>query len=342
MNDNYLTGLIPEMTNADYHSLPHIGSSGFKKLERSPLHFWTASPLNPDREKTEPSRIMQMGTAWHTGIWEPHLFESSYAARPDIAPASTLAKLLNDALADFEGFKAKHVAIPDGLSKASKEGKTLLAELAEQDKIGVEQSKLDEVMKLAPGLVGKMLFSEDDLSAIRKMSAAAHRHPVTQVIFSLPGGMAEHSIMWIDELTGAPCRIRPDYAVPPCEMFPNGLIIDGKSTDDGSREGFARTAWNGEMFYQAAFYSDGFQHHFKTKAPPQFAWLAQERDAPFATAYYRAGSDFVEYGRRKYRRLLALFAECLRTGQWPGYPTEVLPLEVPGYAAKVIQDTIAA
>jgi len=30
MNDNLLQGIHPDMPNSDYHSLPHIGSSGFK------------------------------------------------------------------------------------------------------------------------------------------------------------------------------------------------------------------------------------------------------------------------------------------------------------------------
>lgn len=334
--ENYLQGMFADMPNETYHGHVHIGSSGFKLLARSPLHFWHASPLNPGREKREPSRIMVMGTAWHTGIFEPDLFASSYAAKPDISPASTVAKLLDDAIQDFEAWQARHVALPEGLSKTSKEGKALLAELEALGKTGVEPDKHAQVLELAPGLVGRTLLSADDLEAVRTMADAAHRHPVTQAIFALPGGMSEHSIFWIDQATGAPCRIRPDYAVPPCSMFPNGLIIDGKSNDDSSPIGFARSAWNSEMYFQAAFYADGFQQHFKTDKPPVFAWLAQERDAPFATAYYAAPPDFIEYGRRKYRRLLAVFAECLRTGQWPSYGEHVQDLALPGWAAKEI------
>lgn len=339
---DYLTGLHADMSNADYHGHIHIGSTGFKLLARSPLHFWHASPLNPNREKREPSRIMTMGTAWHTGIWEPHLFADSYAAKPDIAPTSTVAVLLGEALADFDAFQAKYVAIPEGLSKTTKEGKALLAELAAQGKTGVEAEKHAQVMELVPGLLGKTLLSADDLADVKAMSEAAQRHPVTRAIFNLPGGMSEHSIFWIDGATGAPCRIRMDYAVPPCPMFPYGLIIDGKSNDNSSPGEFARNAWNSEMFFQAAFYSDGFQQHFKTEQPPVFAWLSQERDAPYATAYYAAPADFVEYGRRRYRRLLAVFAECLRTGVWPGYGQQVQDLALPAWAAKEIDAVVAA
>jgi PDDEXK-like domain of unknown function (DUF3799) len=207
--------------------------------------------------------------------------------------------------------------------------------------VPVEESKLAQALELAAPLVGKVLLSADDLADVRAMSKAAADHPATKVIKSLPGGMGEASIFWVDKETGAPCRIRPDWHVPPGhKMFPNGLIIDGKSNDDSSREGFARSVWNSEMYFQAAFYIDGFQAHYGTKEPPVFAWLGQERDAPYATQYHSATPELVEYGRRMYRPLLAKFAEGLRTGQWPGYPTQVSALDLPGYAVKAIQEVV--
>lgn len=340
---NILTGIAPDMPSCEYHSQIHIGSSGFKLLARSPLHFWHASPMNPNRESKNPSRVMLIGTAWHTGIWEPNLFEDSYDSLPDgFSGVTTVGKLLATALEDIPAFEAKHVGIPDGLSKASKAGKELLAELDAKGLTGVEESKLVQVLEAARRLYGKTLLSSDDLASVRAMSDAARKHPITQAIFHLPGGMAEHSIFVIEPETGAPIKIRPDYMVPPCAMFPHGLIVDGKSNDDSSPAAFARSAWNSEMYFQAALYSDAYQLHYRTEKPPVFAWLAQERDAPYATAYYSAPADFVEYGRRRYRPLLALFAECLRTGQWPGYTPTVQALDLPAWAAKSIDEAVAA
>jgi hypothetical protein len=290
MNDNYLQGLFPTMSNAEYHGSPGIGSSGFKLLERSPAHFYAAY-IDPERERSEPTPLMKIGTAWHAAVFEPAKFDDEY------------------------------VQVPDGLDRRTKEGKALWAEL--------EAS-------------GKEPLTADGWHQIEGMAKAAHAHPVTQVIMAQHGGMAEASFFWVDAETGAPCRIRPDYAVPPCKMFANGLIIDGKSNDDSSAEGFAKNCWNSEMYYQAAFYSDGMQQHWKTPEPPAFMWLSQERDRPYATAYYAAGADIVAYGRKQYRRLLRVYAECLRTGVWPSYPQVVQPLELPTWAAKQVSDEVAA
>lgn len=342
MNENYLQGLFPDMPNAEYHGgHPHIGSSGFKLLERSPAHYWSAN-VDPNRERRDPSRIMVMGSAWHAAIFEPQLFAAAYAAKPDISAASTVAKLLDEALPDLEAFRAKYVGIPDAISKTSKEGKALLAELQADGKVGIEESKLAEVLELAPPLVGKTLLNADDLSDVQAMARAAAAHPITQVIMAQADGMGEASFFWVDAETGAPCRVRPDYAVPPCKLFPNGLIIDGKSNDDSGPEGFARNVWNSQMYYQAAFYSDGMQRLWGTAEPPSFMWLSQERDRPYATAYYAASADLVAYGRKRYRRLLRVFAECLRSGQWPGYPQTVQTLELPAWAAKAVEVEVAA
>lgn len=291
MNDNYLQGLFFDMSNADYHgNHPHIGSSGFKLLERSPAHFWSAN-IDPNRERREATPLMKIGTAWHSAVFEPEDFERLY------------------------------VKIPEGLDRRTKEGKALWAELLDS---GCEP------------------LTADGYDQIVAMAQAAHSHPITKIIFDQHDGVGESSFFWVDSETGAPCRVRPDYAVPPCKLFPNGLVIDGKSNDDSSPEGFARNCWNSQMYYQAAFYSDGMQQLWQTKEPPAFMWLSQERERPYATAYYAASADLVAYGRKKYRSLLRLFARCLDAGQWPGYPTVVQSLELPTWAAKIVQDEVAA
>ena len=76
--------------------------------------------------------------------------------------------------------------------------------------------------------------------------------------------------------------------------------------------------------------------------PPVFAWLVQEREAPYACAMYSAAPDLVEYGRKKMRPLLALLAQCEATNTWPGYSTEVRPLALPVWAERAVAEGVAA
>ncbi|MEY4952371.1 MAG: hypothetical protein RL299_795 [Pseudomonadota bacterium] len=241
--------------------------------------------------------------------------------RTEPTPAQLLGTAWHAAIFEPAKFEAEFVQIPDGLDRRTKEGKALWAELQAS---------------------GRTPLSADDYGRVLAMRDSARRHPVTAAIFAQAGGAAEHSLFWIDPATGAHCKIRPDFAVPPCAMFPHGLLVDGKTGEDMSTAGFAKYAMNWKLALQAAFYADGFQAVHGTSEPPAFVWLAQEKSTPYATAYYSAASDFLEFGRRQYRRALATWAQCMERNEWPGYSTGVQPLELPAWAAKQISEGVAA
>lgn len=241
----------------------------------------------------------------------------------EATPAMKLGTAWHCAVFEPSEFDNRYTVIPDGLDRRTKEGKALWEAIR---------------------ATGKEPLSDADMQRVRRMGLAAMAHPAWQVIVEERGGLCESSIFWTDPETGVALKIRPDYAVPPCRLFPNGIIVDGKSCQDAgpAADGFARQAWNWGMDLQAALYVDGFQLAYGTAEPPQFLWLAQEKEAPFATAIYGAGADLIEYGRKRYRSLLPIVAECQRSGQWPGYPSQVVTLALPAWAQNTIQKEVAA
>lgn len=239
----------------------------------------------------------------------------------DPTPAMKIGTAWHAAIFEPEAFARDYIEMPAGLDRRTKEGKALWAEL---EASGVE------------------VLTPDDMARIKAMAASANEHPISKVIFGLEGGAAEVSFFWADIATGANMKIRPDYYVPPCATFPGGLLVDGKTGEDMSPAGFAKYAWNWDLHIQAAYYSDVFQALHNTPVPPTFVWAAQEKDAPFATAYYSAAADFIDYGRKLYRRALNTYGQCVATGVWPGYAQTVQQLELPSWAAKQVADAAAA
>ena len=239
--------------------------------------------------------------------------------RREATPAMKLGTAWHTAVFEAAEFDRRYTVIPEGLDKRTKEGKALWAEIE------------------ASGREPITVETRDQLWA---MAGAAHTHPAARVLFSQPGH-AEASIFWFDADTGLHCKILPDWAVHPCALFPHGLIVDGKSAEDASPGEFGRQAFNLDYIMAAAWYVDGYQKAMGTKQPPAFVWLVQEKAKPYATACYAAGDDVLAYGRRKYRRLLQVLRSCHVTGHWPGYPTEVAPVEVPAWAAKQVQEVVA-
>lgn len=215
------------------------------------------------------------------------------------------------------------IVMPEGLDRRTKEGKALWAEIEASGKEPVLKTEWDKV---------------------EAMAAAVHAHPISRILFDQCKAETEVSIFWTDPDSGVNCKIRPDIMVRPgvSPMFPNGLIADLKTTDDASPAEFARSAWNWEMHLQAYLYPEGFMRAFGTSAPPPFLWIAQEKSHPFANAYYSCGDDLRAYGRKEAQRLLQLYAHCLSTGRWPGYSQQVNDLQMPAWAAKVIEDAISA
>jgi hypothetical protein len=71
----------PGLSNEDYHRLKAVSPSQIKVLGRSPLHYFDQF-LAEDREKREPTPAMLMGTALHTAVLEPELWDSTIAVPP--------------------------------------------------------------------------------------------------------------------------------------------------------------------------------------------------------------------------------------------------------------------
>lgn len=343
MQNNSPHGIVSGMPNDEYHAHPAIGSSGLKRFMQSPLHYWAAY-LDPDREKKDPKHF-RVGRAWHCAVFEPEAFGARYAVNHDVHPATKRAVLLQQFLAipstDLPVVAAETmlVALPEGLSLTTKEGKALAAEIEAKGQIPTTPEDRAFVLDWLPKLHGRDILAGDTITNVQRMATIARALPISRVIFDRFGeyGASEQSLFWTHPASGVLIKIRPDYMLRPCSAFPNGLIIDGKSTTDATQEGFGRQVWNLDYGLQAALYPMVYQAVFETSGPPAFLWLAQEKESPFAARYYSAGDNLVQHYTKKIEALLPRVAECQRTNQWPGYPETVAPLAMPTWAQKFME-----
>lgn len=178
---------------------------------------------------------------------------------------------------------------------------------------------------------GLTIITAEQLATAQAMANALCGHQIHE---AMTGGHAEASIFWTDDQTSLACRIRPDYQIAPCDMWPTGLIIDVKSTDDARAEAFARTCVNFGYDLSAAMYCDGFQQHYGTTElePPLFLLLVVERDAPHAVACYECSPEMLDKGSAKYRTAMNMLAESTASGMWPGYDDGIKLLNLPKWA----------
>ena len=145
------------------------------------------------------------------------------------------------------------------------------------------------------------------------------------------------------------------------------IIGDLKTTEDASPEGFAKSIANWRYDVQHAYYIDGTRlaleqgkcnppqegkaelsvywtdpvtgvlcrcrPDFWRGYPKHFAFIAVEKKPPYAVGVYVLDSEGVDIGRAQYQHDLRVYAECVRSGEWPGYGDKIQTISLPGWHA---------
>jgi len=165
---------LKKMSNAEYHALDYVSKSHLDEVNRSPFHYWDKY-INPDRVIPEPTKQMLLGSAFHTLVLEPELFEKEYILESIDAPKKPTAAQRN----------------------AKKPTQQTL------DAISYWNS-FEEKAK------GKTLISLEDIERLTIMKQRVLEHPAASTILNM-SGVCEQSYQWKDSQTGEICKSRPDF-----------------------------------------------------------------------------------------------------------------------------------
>lgn len=265
-------GLVIE-SNEEYHS--HTESISKSHLDTianaSPLHYWSKY-LDPNRERSEPTPAMVLGSAIHSAILEPDLFGQEYVTEP-----TGINRRANAGKAEYEAFCA-----------ANK---------------------------------GKTVLGTDQMEACLAVRDAVHRHPLAAGL--LTGGNAEQSFYAVDPETGELIKCRTDYMA-------GDLIVDIKSTEDASPEGFGKSAANFRYLVQTAWYQDVLDAAFG-EHPELWVFLAVEKKPPYAIGIYYPNAADIAIARAAARRDFLRIVEHKRSNTWPDYASEARALSMPAW-----------
>ena len=180
---------------------------------------------------------------------------------------------------------------------------------------------------------GKIIIDKDDYDTASNMSNHIARHPFFADLMANNYCQIESSIFFTDEATGVNVRVRPDLHIAPCAKYPNGLILDVKTTDDARPLAFSRTCGNFRYDLSVAMYRLGMQAYYRTEGLPDFYFAVVERNAPYGCQVFKASDDMLMIGETAYRTALAQLAECLAINEWDCYPTDVTDIYLPKYIA---------
>lgn len=157
----------------------------------------------------------------------------------------------------------------------------------------------------------KELVSREDMSVIIAMYDAVMANPLAKQLLA---GEHEKDFFWTDDMTGEKCKCRPDCLT---EYEGKKYIVDYKSTDSCEDGHFERSCRKYGYKFQAGMYTEGvFQNTFEQYG---FAFVAQEKKAPYAVRVYFCSPEFVAQGYDQFRELIGTYHSCKETGNWYGY-----------------------
>ena len=193
--------------------------------------------------------------------------------------------------------------LPEGHNGTTKEGKAATQAVREA---GLEPIKYDEYQ------------------AVLRIRDKLHADPIIQRLTK--GAKYEQSAYWTDPETGELCRCRPDIYNPSLKM-----MGDVKTARDAGSWGFAKAIEEYGYHVQDAFYSDGWTMAGGGDVDA-FVFIAVESEAPNLFQIYELEPADRDQGRQIYQTALRRYADCKRTGIWPGYPGGVQPITRPKWA----------
>ena len=173
---------------------------------------------------------------------------------------------------------------------------------------------------------GFTIVSPQEAEAVDAMAEAVLAHPTAAPLFEIA---AHREVSVFSEIDGVPVRARFDAL---SDETRNGVYgIDLKTTDDATRIGGERSVSKWGYDFQEAWYEDVYE---ASEARPidQFYFVCVEKSGPYEVAVFGLPDMWKQMGKTKAAEARRVYRECVESGEWPGYDTDIQFLDPPAWA----------
>jgi hypothetical protein len=191
------------------------------------------------------------------------------------------------------------------------------------------RTKAAREQMVASYAAGRVPLLTADHDRVVAMADAVRQHPIAGRMFNPEHGQPEQSLFWVDRSTGVWCRARLDW-LPAARTSGRLILADYKTCNRADLDSVQRAIATYGYHQQAAFYLAGARA-LGLAEDFAFVFVMQEKDPPYLVSVVEPDAAALRIGRLLNRGALELYAECARTGRWPGYSDEVVRLPLPPY-----------
>lgn len=364
-NDEWAApGLYEGLPAEQYHALEGRASSSIlrKIVTDTPAH--AKAYMDDD---SDPTPAMKFGTQMHEAVLQPERFEARHAVSTDCHAVTGSGSRCGSSgkvpyrteegdviwfcgrsshqpdehSSDPHDYECGYCGAMPGQSCMTSSDNT--ASSPHADRRGKAQAWIVETHDgevLLDGPADVDVISEDRMEQTENMRQALQAHPVAEKVLFEWEGLSELSMTFEHEATSVPCKARVDRVVHHHQF---GLVaVDYKTTRnaDPSAHGFGKSIGRHRYDMQGAFYSWALA---AVGIPVSaFIIVAQEKEPPYATSVQYLPGDKMDPGDYTEPDLtsaqddllwaLRQYKQSAKTGDWPAYPTGIVPAEVPTYA----------
>lgn len=259
-----------------------------------------ADPCSAPSMSSTLARLMLNRSPRHAWTAHPRLnpdFEPTDKKTFDIGRAAHRAVLGKGG--DFVAYPVELLASNGAAS--TKGAKEWAEEIRARGMTPVKQDEFDAVNDMAAEIMGRLSFMD----------------------MAFPPARSE--LTAIAEIDGVMCRAMIDHA----PEDPRQPLWDLKTTMDASPQAVMRSMMTYGYDIQAAHYTEVWKA--ATGEDRKFRFVFVEKEPPHECCIVELGGDSMTMGRKRTRRAREMWSHCVETGQWPGYPAEIVQLELPEF-----------
>lgn len=287
-----------------YHDGPGVSKSMLDIVHEAPalLEWDRKAPVD-----TEAKTAVDVGTALHTLLLEPDRFDQEYVAEFQAPKGAIVTADDIKAALDERGIQYTKSSSKQALCKV----------LLDNDPNAPVSETLEA--EWAKGINGRTVLSLADARKLGLMRDSVMAHPFGRKLIEAAGEV-EKSFYWDDDETGELCRCRIDKVIPRL-----GLIMDVKTTGEIAR--FSDSIREYRYHCQDPYYSDGYQAATGDQVKSfVFLVVGSTRDrGRYPVRLKSLTTQDRDIGRAEIRADLNVYAQCRRSGVWPGIETISLP-----------------
>lgn len=175
-----------------------------------------------------------------------------------------------------------------------------------------------------------------EMEQVEQMAAVLRAHRTASAL--LGGALQfELTLVWQDVQTGVMCRARIDCLT----RAANGriLIVDYKTAKSSRPSDISKAVNEYGYHCQFDFYEAGVMELGISQNPLPLL-IVQEKTPPYVVTVAQIPQSAMDIAAVKNRAALELYAECTRTGHWPGYAEDVVMAPLPPYAERQFQEEL--